>query len=74
MAENISTPRISGTYLQAFTNQTVRMVGKVTQLRGDSATLDAGGVDVTALLNRVRLPSLSLLHLTSHALADQDQG
>lgn len=46
------TPRITQSYLEQFTNKTVRLVGKVTQLRGDTATLDAGGA-ITVALNRV---------------------
>lgn len=52
MAEAISTPRINSTYLENFTNQTVRLTGKVVQLRGEQATVDAMG-NVTAHLNRV---------------------
>ncbi|KAL3423260.1 replication factor A protein 3 [Phlyctema vagabunda] len=51
MAESISTPRITSEYLDSFTNRTVRIVGKVTQLRGEQATIDAQG-NVTAHLNR----------------------
>jgi replication factor A3 len=52
MAEALSTPRISSRYLDAFTNRTVRLTGKVTQLRGEQATIDCNG-NVTAILNRV---------------------
>lgn len=52
MAEPISTPRINFSYLDSFTNRTVRLIGKVVQLRGEEATIDAGG-QVTAHLNRV---------------------
>ncbi|KFY42923.1 hypothetical protein V494_02171 [Pseudogymnoascus sp. VKM F-4513 (FW-928)] len=51
MAESLSTPRISSTYLDSFTNRTVRITGKVIQLRGEEATLDANG-HITAHLNR----------------------
>ncbi|KAI9790722.1 MAG: hypothetical protein M1816_004863 [Peltula sp. TS41687] len=51
MAEDISTPRINAAYLDAFQNQTVRIVGRVIQLRGERATIDAGG-NITAILNR----------------------
>jgi replication factor A3 len=54
MAEAISTPRINFSYLDSFTNRTVRLIGKVIQLRGEEATIDAGG-HVTAHLNRVRI-------------------
>ncbi|KAF2084614.1 replication factor A protein 3 [Saccharata proteae CBS 121410] len=46
-----STPRITAQYLQQFQNQTVRILGKVTQLRGDQATIDAGG-SINVHLNR----------------------
>ncbi|KAI9740228.1 MAG: hypothetical protein M1834_004806 [Cirrosporium novae-zelandiae] len=45
------TPRINASYLQDFSLQTVRLVGKVTDLRGEEATIDAGG-SVTVHLNR----------------------
>ncbi|KFY25040.1 hypothetical protein V493_04869 [Pseudogymnoascus sp. VKM F-4281 (FW-2241)] len=51
MAESLSTPRISSTYLDSFTNRTVRITGKVIQLRGEEATLDSNG-HITAHLNR----------------------
>ena len=47
-----ATPRISASYLENFTNRNVRLVGKVSTLRGDTATVDAGG-PVTVILNRV---------------------
>ncbi|KAF2429251.1 replication factor A protein 3 [Tothia fuscella] len=46
-----STPRISSQYLENFQHQTVRVVGKITQLRGESATMDANG-SITLQLNR----------------------
>jgi hypothetical protein len=55
MADNLSTPRITSQYLDAFTNKTVRIIGKVTQLRGETASIDSEGV-VTAHLNRVLIP------------------
>ncbi|TDZ34615.1 Replication factor A protein 3 [Colletotrichum sidae] len=51
MAEATSTPRITAQYLDNFVGRNVMLVGKVTQLRGDSAVLDADG-NVTAMLNR----------------------
>lgn len=56
MAEPISTPRVNSTYLESFVNHTVRITGKVVQLRGELATIDANG-NVTAHLNRVRFIS-----------------
>ncbi|KAF5023195.1 hypothetical protein F66182_4749 [Fusarium sp. NRRL 66182] len=51
MAEQLSTPRITAAYLDNFVGRVVMLVGKVTQLRGDQATLDSEGT-VTVLLNR----------------------
>ncbi|KAI5924686.1 replication factor A protein 3-domain-containing protein [Camillea tinctor] len=49
--EAVSTPRISAAMIDAFVGQNVMVVGKVVQLRGDSAAIDAGG-QITAILNR----------------------
>ncbi|KAI9716229.1 MAG: hypothetical protein M1812_005454 [Candelaria pacifica] len=46
-----ATPRINAHYLDSLQGQTVRILGKVTQLRGDQATIDAAG-NITVLLNR----------------------
>ncbi|ATY59421.1 DNA replication factor A subunit Ssb3 [Cordyceps militaris CM01] len=51
MSEHIASPRITAPNLDAFVNKHVSIVGKVTQLRGDQATIDADGT-VTILLNR----------------------
>ncbi len=54
------TPRLTAPYLSHFPSQTVRLIGKVVQLRGETAVVDAGG-EINVLLNRVRLSfSLSL--------------
>ncbi|KIN04258.1 hypothetical protein OIDMADRAFT_118186 [Oidiodendron maius Zn] len=45
------TPRINSLYLEAFTGQTVMITGKVSQIRGETAVIDANG-EVTVLLNR----------------------
>lgn len=47
-----ATPRISAKYLQPFVNQTVRILGKVVSLRGETAVVDANG-PITVFLNRV---------------------
>ena len=47
-----ATPRVNAKYLDSFTNQTVRILGKVTLLRGNMATIDAQG-SVNVMLNRV---------------------
>jgi len=46
------TPRVNAPYLQTFTGQTVRVLGKVVQLRGETAVVDAGG-QINVLLMRV---------------------
>ncbi len=51
MSEHIAAPRITAPSLDTFVNKHVSIVGKVTQLRGDQATIDADG-NVTILLNR----------------------
>ncbi|KXH40292.1 replication factor A protein 3 [Colletotrichum nymphaeae SA-01] len=51
MAEATSTPRITAQYLDNYVGRNVMLIGKVLQLRGDSAVLDADG-NVTAILNR----------------------
>ncbi|QIW94973.1 hypothetical protein AMS68_000491 [Peltaster fructicola] len=38
-----TTPRISAQYLEQFSHKSVRLIGKVGELRGDEATIDAGG-------------------------------
>lgn len=68
MSEQMSSPRITASYLDNFVGRVVTIVGKVTQLRGDQATIDADGV-VTILLNRVRTPSnvySKPIQLTNH--------
>lgn len=50
--ESVSTPRISARQIDSFTGRNVMIVGKVMQLRGDSAIIEAEG-QITAMLNRV---------------------
>ena len=50
--ESISTPRISSQLIDSYVGQNVMVVGKVQQLRGDTAVIDAEG-QITANLNRV---------------------
>ncbi|EGP90049.1 unnamed protein product [Zymoseptoria tritici ST99CH_1A5] len=45
-----ATPRITAPYLGEFSHRTVRVVGKVSQLRGMEATIDSGG-DIIVHLN-----------------------
>lgn len=54
MADLAVTPRITAQYLDSFVNRNVLLVGKVTELRGDQATIDCEGT-VTLILNRVSL-------------------
>ncbi|KAK2048918.1 replication factor A protein 3 [Colletotrichum somersetense] len=51
MAEATSTPRITAQYLDNYVGRNIMLIGKVLQLRGDSAVLEADG-NVTAILNR----------------------
>ncbi|KAI9671378.1 MAG: hypothetical protein M1831_004287 [Alyxoria varia] len=46
-----ATPRITAEFLETFQNKTVRVLGKVVALRGETATIDAGG-QINVLLNR----------------------
>ncbi|EMC97970.1 hypothetical protein BAUCODRAFT_31981 [Baudoinia panamericana UAMH 10762] len=46
-----STPRVTAPYLEQFSHQNVRILGKVRQLRGEQATIDAGG-NINVHLNR----------------------
>ncbi|KAK3648575.1 hypothetical protein LTR56_004346 [Elasticomyces elasticus] len=46
-----ATPRINAPYLDQFQHRTVRILGKVRQLRGESATIDASG-DIQVHLTR----------------------
>ena len=57
MAEQLATPRILAPHLQAFQHKTVRITGKVVQLRGETAVIDAGG-NIDVILTRVCAPFL----------------
>lgn len=61
-----STPRVTAPFLERFTGDTVRILGKVLQLRGEHATIDAGG-SVNVLLSRVSVPCLRAIMLRSPA-------
>lgn len=45
-------PRINAPLLEQFQNRVVRVVGKVLELRGDTATIDSHG-SITIFLDRV---------------------
>jgi len=49
--ESSATPRVTASYLGSYIGKNVMVVGKVIQLRGDEATLDADGT-IAAHLNR----------------------
>lgn len=57
MSEQLSAPRITAAYLDTFVGQHVSIVGKVVQLQGDQAVINADG-NVTVQLNRVRCDTL----------------
>ncbi|EGS21046.1 single-stranded DNA binding protein 12k chain-like protein [Thermochaetoides thermophila DSM 1495] len=48
---NISTPRVTCSYLNSYLGRNVLIVGKVMELRGDEAIVDADG-NITVHLNR----------------------
>ncbi|OAA68756.1 DNA replication factor a subunit ssb3 [Niveomyces insectorum RCEF 264] len=49
--DQTSTPRVSCSYLNSYVGRNVLIVGKVVQLRGDTAIVDADG-HITVNLNR----------------------
>jgi len=53
------TPRILAPHLSNFQHRIVRILGKVVQLRGETAVIDAGG-NVDVVLNRVSILAYSL--------------
>lgn len=53
--ESQPTPRLTAPYLDRYVGRNVIIVGKVVQLRGEIATIDADGA-ITAQLNRVCRP------------------
>lgn len=52
--EHPQTPRVLQPHLSQFQHRIVRVLGKVVQLRGENAIIDAGG-QIDVILNRVRL-------------------
>lgn len=50
--EAVATPRVTCAYLNSYVGKNVTIVGKVIQLRGEDAIIDADG-NITAHLNRV---------------------
>lgn len=46
-----TTPRILSPHLSTFAHRTVRLLGTVTSLHGEAATIDCGG-EITLILNR----------------------
>lgn len=56
------TPRIMAPHLQQFQHKgVVRILGKVVQLRGEKAVIDAGG-NIDVMLNRVSLRPIRTRH------------
>lgn len=51
-----TTPRITAPYLDSYVGRNVMVIGKVAQLRGELAVIDADG-NITTHLNRVRVTS-----------------
>lgn len=48
------TPRVLQPHLSSFQHRIVRVLGKVVQLRGENAVVDAGG-QIDVILNRVSI-------------------
>ncbi|KAJ0117139.1 replication factor A protein 3 [Diaporthe amygdali] len=61
--ESQSTPRITAPYLDAYQGRNVIVVGRVVQLRGEAAVIDADG-NITAHLNR-EIPTMQEAHLSN---------
>lgn len=53
MDSHQATPRATAPYLDSFVGRNVTIIGKVSQLRGEQAVIDADG-SINAHLNRVR--------------------
>lgn len=51
--ENTSTPRVTAPFLDRYIGRNVTIIGRVDQLRGEEATINADG-HIKAYLNRVR--------------------
>jgi hypothetical protein len=60
MADHPQTPRVLAPHLSNFQHRIVRILGKVVQLRGETAVIDAGG-NVDVVLNRVRVTNPQFL-------------
>ena len=55
------TPRVLQPHLAQFQHRIVRVLGKVVQLRGETAIIDAGG-QIDVILNRVSLLNYTGTH------------
>ncbi|KAF2670076.1 replication factor A protein 3 [Microthyrium microscopicum] len=64
------TPRINARYLEAFKDHTVRVVGKVTDLRGNTATIEADGPIVVQLNRESHLQLNSAVEVVGKVNAD----
>ncbi|PHH74680.1 hypothetical protein CDD80_2898 [Ophiocordyceps camponoti-rufipedis] len=67
MSDQMCAPRVTATYLNTSVGRLVTMVGKVTQLRGDQAVLEADGAVNVALNHASYLfpsPHLTFLRIT----------
>jgi replication factor A3 len=59
------TPRILAPHLSNFQHRIVRVLGKVVQLRGEQAVIDAGG-NIDVILNRVSFNFRIFLYTHTH--------
>jgi replication factor A3 len=53
--ESVSTPRISAKHLQSYVGRNIMIVGKVVQVRGDTASIEMLDGNITVNLTRVSL-------------------
>jgi hypothetical protein len=61
-----TTPRVTCSYLNSYVGRNVIIVGKVIQLRGDEAIIDADG-NITARLHRVSFLTPPFFQSLAHA-------
>lgn len=61
-AMETSTPRVTCAYLNSYVGRNVMVVGKVAQIRGEDAIIDADG-NISCKLNRVSFSPSSILSL-----------
>ncbi|KKA26700.1 hypothetical protein TD95_003339 [Thielaviopsis punctulata] len=82
MTSRVSTPRIDATLVEQFVGRTVILVGRVVELRGDTAMVESKGMVTVALPREAHLASGNGVHIvgkvgpdhTVKVLSAQDLG